>query len=174
MTRYETVFTPWGVKGTTNPEPRYRDESRPRSTTYVEPVPASLPFQLVGQRVLCEWPEEGTDVPVDVTVGALRVGSFRCLRGLSFSFGGSTFPLSVFHSTVRGVSSDMDEPGLLASLRRLHADPTVFVVEGVGREPFIAFDVSTALKAHLGLVQTKTVDGIPTLIWPDGSAHDLF
>jgi hypothetical protein len=34
--------------------------------------------------------------------------------------------------------------------------------------------VSTALNAHLGLVQTKTVDGIPTLIWPDGSAHDLY
>ena len=38
MTRYETVFTPRGVKGTTNPEPRYRDESRPRSTTYGEPI----------------------------------------------------------------------------------------------------------------------------------------
>jgi hypothetical protein len=75
---------------------------------------------------------------------------------------------------MRGVWSDMDEPSFLASLARLHADPAVFVVEGVGREPFVAFDVSTALKAHLGLVQTKTVDGIPTLIWPDGSAHDLY
>ena len=105
-------------------------------TTYVEPIPTSLPFSIVGQRVLCEWPEEGTDVPVDVTVGQLCVGSFRCLRD--------------------------------------NNDDRVFVVEGVGQEPVVAFDVSIALKAHLGLVQTKTVDGIPTLIWPDGSAHDLY